>query len=120
MTSNTLRIRIKRIYEAFDHNDGMRILVDRLWPRGVSKAGARVDKWAGDVAPSTELRTWFNHEPSRFGEFRLGYWRELEANDDVVSQLLAEIDYAQTTLLYAARDTNCNHAVVLREFLLER
>jgi uncharacterized protein YeaO (DUF488 family) len=123
VTSNTRRIRIKRIYEAADPNDGTRILVDRLWPRGVKKADARVDKWAGDVAPTTELRTWFNREPSRFDEFRLRYWQELEANADIVSQLVADVadvGDAPITLLYAARDTNCNHAVVLRDFLLER
>ncbi len=120
MTSNARRVRVKRIYEAADPNDGNRILVDRLWPRGVKKADARVDKWAGEVAPTTELRTWFNHDPSRFDEFRQGYWEELEANADVVSQLVADVGDAQITLLYASRDTNCNHAVVLRDFLLER
>ncbi len=117
--SNMRRVRIKRIYEAADPNDGTRILVDRLWPRGVKKVDAHVDRWDGDIAPTTELRTWFNHEPSRFDEFRLRYWQELEANADVVSQLMADIGDDQITLLYAARDTDCNHAVVLRDFLLE-
>jgi uncharacterized protein YeaO (DUF488 family) len=85
----------------------------------VTKADAHVDKWAGDIAPTTGLRKWFNHEPSRFDEFRLRYWLELEANADVVGQLIADVGDAQITLLYAARDTNCNHAVVLRDFLLK-
>ena len=119
MMSSTPRVRVKRIYDSADKSDGTRILVDRLWPRGVTKADAHVDKWAGDIAPTTGLRKWFNHEPSRFDEFRLRYWQELEANADVVGQLIADVGDAQITLLYAARDTNCNHAVVLRDFLLE-
>jgi uncharacterized protein YeaO (DUF488 family) len=86
----------------------------------VKRVDAHVDRWARDIAPTTELRTWFNHEPSRFDEFRLRYWQELEANADIVSQLVGDVGDAQITLLYAARDTNCNHAVVLRDFLLER
>jgi uncharacterized protein YeaO (DUF488 family) len=113
------RVRVKRIYEVADPNDGFRILVDRLWPRGLRKADANVHAWARDIAPTTELRKWFNHEPSRFDEFRLRYRKELEGKADVVSQFIANAGDNQITLLYAARDTDCNHAVVLRDFLLQ-
>lgn len=111
------RARIKRVYELPADDDGVRILVDRLWPRGVTKANARVDRWIRDIAPSTELRKWFNHEQSRFNEFRLRYVEELEANEELVRQLKADSSGSGLTLLYAARDPQCNHAVVLCDYL---
>ncbi|MBX3195033.1 MAG: DUF488 domain-containing protein [Microbacteriaceae bacterium] len=104
---------MKRIYDAPDPSDGFRVLVDRLWPRGVSKAKADLDLWLKDVAPSTELRAWFGHRPERFAGFRERYLAEL-ADNPAVGQLTGHGD---TTLLYSAHDTEHNQAVVLREFL---
>lgn len=110
------RISIKRIYEPPTPGDGRRILVDRLWPRGVSKAKARLDGWMKDVAPSAELRRWFDHRPERWPEFRRRYVDELGSNPGV--QALREMAAAQpVTLLYAARDTAHNEAVVLADYL---
>ncbi len=112
-------IRIKRIYEEAAAGDGTRILIDRLWPRGVSKERAALDLWLKDVAPSTELRTWFGHKPERFKEFSEKYRDELSHNPtvDELKKLVAKGD---VTLLYGARDPNVNHAVVLQKFLEAR
>jgi uncharacterized protein YeaO (DUF488 family) len=111
---------IERIYEPPHENEGLRILVDRLWPRGVSKDRAHVDIWMKDVAPNPELRKWFGHDPARFADFRLRYEDEL-ANDPLHQLKLAELhQLAETsplTLLYAAKDAACNHALVLLDFL---
>jgi uncharacterized protein YeaO (DUF488 family) len=113
-------IAIERIYESSLGKDGLRILVDRLWPRGVSKERAHVDIWMKDVAPNPELRKWFGHDPARFAEFRLRYEDEL-ANDPLHQAKVAELhQLAETsplTLLYAAKDESCNHALVLYDFL---
>lgn len=107
---------IKRIYEPPGSEDGVRILVDRLWPRGVSKEDAALDQWLKEIAPTSELRTWFGHEPRRFEEFADRYRAELEANP-ALDPLLDVVKEAKTvTLLYAARDPDCNHAAVLRDF----
>lgn len=107
MKKNKSSVRLKRVYEAADPTDRRRILIDRLWPRGVNKRDANVDHWAREIAPTTELRKWFHNEPARFEEFRIRYWLELEDNLEFVLQTFA-------------RDTECNHAVVLRDFLLTR
>jgi uncharacterized protein YeaO (DUF488 family) len=109
-------IRIKRIYEDARTTDGRRILVDRLWPRGLAKADAAIDLWAKEVAPTSELRTWFDHRPERFDEFRTRYLLELESNP-AAADLRKRITGKTTTLLYAAKDPVYNHAVVLAEFL---
>jgi uncharacterized protein YeaO (DUF488 family) len=109
-------IRIKRIYEDAGEGDGRRILVDRLWPRGLAKADAAIDLWAKDVAPSTELRTWFGHRPDRFEAFKARYLDELRSNP-ATAELRRQIARQTTTLLYAAKDPVHNHAVVLAEFL---
>lgn len=109
-------IRIKRIYEPPSPDDGARILVDRLWPRGLTKERAAIDEWMKEVAPSPELRGWFGHKPERFAEFTRQYKRELE-EDPTRSALVARLcDMASrhnVTLLYAAKDPACNHAAVL-------
>ena len=107
---------VKRIYAPASPGDGQRILVDRLWPRGVSKARAHLDAWMKDVAPSTELRLWFDHRPERWAEFRRRYLGELAANPaaGALQQLAAA---GPVTLLYAARDEAHNEAVVLAEYL---
>lgn len=111
-------VKIKRIYETADEHDGLRVLVDRLWPRGVSKERARVDKWFKDIAPSTQLRKWFNHDPERFEEFVHRYTEELDANREAVDMLTALFTkYSTVTLLYAAKDPKVNHALVLQEYL---
>lgn len=109
-------IRIKRIYDVPSPEDGTRILVDRLWPRGVSKARAELDLWDKDIAPSPELRTWWNHDPSQYDEFANRYREELGHNP-AVSELVALAEKGPVTLLYAARDPAVNHAVVLRDYL---
>jgi uncharacterized protein YeaO (DUF488 family) len=107
---------IRRIYEPPGKEDGLRVLVDRLWPRGVSKEDAALDLWLKDVAPSPELRTWFGHEPDRFEEFSIRYRAELETNP-ALDRLLDMAREAETvTLLYGARDPERNHAAVLRDF----
>ncbi|OCC24640.1 hypothetical protein MB02_03910 [Croceicoccus estronivorus] len=110
-------IRIKRIYDAPASTDGKRVLVDRIWPRGVSKESAKLDLWLKEIAPSPELRKWFGHDPARFKEFSDRYRQELKANDVAVSELCDLVDQADVTLLYAARDRRANHAIVLAEFL---
>ncbi len=109
-------IRVKRVYERPSRDDGVRVLVDRLWPRGVSKAAARVDAWRKELAPSATLRTWFGHDPARWPEFRRRYHRELAATD-ARHELLALADHRPLTLLFAAKDPVHNNAVALREFL---
>jgi uncharacterized protein YeaO (DUF488 family) len=110
-------IKLKRAYEKPAKNDGLRILVDRLWPRGVTKLAARVDLWLKDVAPSTELRTWFGHEPARWDEFRRRYFDELKQNDAAVAQLRTLIAEEPVTFVYAAKDPEHTHALALKDFI---
>ncbi len=109
--------RIKRVYEQPDPADGRRILVDRLWPRGLSKEKARVDLWLKDIAPSTELRKWFDHDPDKWEEFKARYHAELKENDAPVARLKQELELGMVTLVYAAKDEKHNDAVALVEFL---
>jgi uncharacterized protein YeaO (DUF488 family) len=110
-------VRLKRAYDAPEHADGYRVLVDRLWPRGVSKEEAQLDEWARELAPSAELRKWFGHDPERFDEFRRRYIEELEAHDEKLRELRRRARGETVTLVYAARDTEHNDAVVLAELL---
>ncbi len=112
-----MNIRIKRVYERPDAEDGIRILVDRLWPRGLTKAKARVDLWLKEIAPSTELRKWFGHDPAKWADFKTRYHAELQANDEPVARLKAAIAQGPVTLLYGAKDEAHNEAVVLQQFL---
>ncbi|HEU0162080.1 MAG TPA: DUF488 domain-containing protein [Rhizomicrobium sp.] len=111
-----MAIRIKRIYEPADEKDGLRILVDRVWPRGISRADAKITVWEKDVAPSTDLRKWFGHRPERWPEFRTRYRAELKHNP-AVDALRKLVRGKTVTLLYGARDTEHNQAVVLAAFL---
>ncbi len=113
-------IRVKRIYEPASPEDGRRILVDRLWPRGVSKERAHLDAWIRDVAPSTALRQWFGHDPSRWDEFVRRYQAELAANSEGVQALVDAAGSGPATLLYAARDEQHNEALVLQRLLQDR
>jgi uncharacterized protein YeaO (DUF488 family) len=110
-------IRVKRVYEEPEKDDGVRILVDRLWPRGLKKSLAKVDVWMRDVAPSDSLRKWFGHDPRKWDEFRRRYWAELEKKEGLVNQLLEMARNNKVTLLYSASDTKHNNAVALYEFL---
>jgi len=113
-----MELRTRRAYDKLARGDGRRILVDRMWPRGVKKADADIDYWARDAAPSPELRKWFGHEPARWGEFRRRYFRELDANPEALAALREAMSGAsRVTLVYAARDERCNNAVALAEYL---
>ena len=112
-----MNIKIKRVYERPSEEDGMRILVDRLWPRGLTKAKASVDLWLKDIAPSTELRKWFGHDPGKWTEFKTRYRAELKKNGDRVSLLKSKVQEGKVTLIYGAKDEEHNEAVVLRAFL---
>jgi uncharacterized protein YeaO (DUF488 family) len=110
-------VRLKRAYEPPAPTDGYRVLIDRLWPRGVARANARLDEWARELAPSTELRRWFGHDPARFAEFRQRYVKELSAQEEKLRELRGRARDATLTLVYGARDTEHNDAVVLAELL---
>jgi len=112
-----MNIQIKRAYEEPEAGDGTRILVDRLWPRGLTKEKARIDVWLKDVAPSTELRKWFAHDPAKWPEFRSRYEEELKRNKDQVSLLRREAAKGTVTLVYGAKDQEHNEAVVLQRLL---
>lgn len=110
-------IRLKRVYEQPTAEDGTRVLVDRLWPRGLTKEKARVDLWLKEIAPSTELRKWFGHDPTKWTEFKRRYRTELKQNKESVAQLKAELKKGPVTLVYGAKDEEHNDAVVLQEAL---
>ncbi len=112
-------IRLKRIYRRPRRSDGVRILVDRLWPRGLSKEAAYIDHWMKDVAPSDELRKWFAHDVTRWEAFRDSYRKELDANETEVPELQRLCRQGTITLLFAARDEAHNQAVVIRQWLVE-
>jgi uncharacterized protein YeaO (DUF488 family) len=110
-------IRIRRAYDPPSRDDGYRVLVDRVWPRGVSKAEAQIDEWLRDVAPSGELRRWFGHDPARWEEFRRRYRDELRQQEDALDHLAALARESGVVLVFGARDKRHNNAVVLREVL---
>lgn len=112
-----MSIQVKRVYEAATDSDGYRVLVDRLWPRGVSRQDAKIDLWLKDIAPSTELRKWFNHDRMKWDEFRERYSRELDSQPDTVKQLADLVHERTVTLIYSAKDTTYNQAVALKEYL---
>jgi len=113
-------IKLKRAYEPAAAEDGTRILVDRLWPRGVSKEHAALDQWMKDIAPSTELRKWFGHDPARWDEFRRRYAAELYQNAELLTQLRSLARQGPVMLIYSAHDEVHKDAIVLRDLLLER
>lgn len=110
-------IRLKRAYEKPTPDEGLRVLVERLWPRGLSKERAALDLWMKDVAPSPELRRWFNHDPARWNEFQRRYRAELRQNKDAVDELREKCGDGTVTFVYAARDEQHNGALVLKDFL---
>ena len=116
--SSPAEIRLKRIYEDAEEADGFRVLVDRLWPRGKSKKDAALDAWLKEVAPSPELRRWWDHDPDRMDEFAARYRQELDESEGAAALRSILAEHATVTLLYAARDEEVNHAVVLRQYLI--
>lgn len=110
-----MKINIKRVYEKPVKEDGIRILVDRLWPRGMTKPKARIDLWLKEIAPSAELRKWFGHDPAKWPEFKKRYRRELKMNKDAVLILKDQMKKGTITLIYAAKDEEHNEARVLKE-----
>lgn len=115
-----MKLKIKRVYEPTEKTDGTRILIDRLWPRGLSKTTAHVDLWLKDIAPSTDLRKWFGHDPDKWMEFKKRYRAELKKNAEPVALLKKEIRKGSVTLVYGAKDEEHNDAVVLQEYLGRR
>lgn len=113
-----MRLKIKRVYEEPEIDDGLRILVDRLWPRGMTKEKAHIDIWLKDIGPTTGLRKWFGHEPDKWNEFRERYIQELN-NNDQLTLLKEQLDKGMVTLVYGARDEKHNEAVVIKEFLTD-
>lgn len=112
-------VALKRVYEEAEPSDGLRVLVDRLWPRGVTKDGAHLDRWEKELAPSDELRRWFAHDPEKWPEFRRRYRAELSVQAALLHELAQESKKGRVTLLYAAKDEEHNNAVVLKEMLEE-
>ena len=119
MSGHRMNIRLKRAYDPTEASDGTRVLVDRLWPRGLTKERARVDLWLKEVAPSNQLRTWFGHDPAKWDEFRRRYRAELESAEGkaALARLRTLARQGPVTLVYGARDTEHNDAVVLQEIL---
>ncbi len=112
-----MNIKIKRVYEKPETQDGFRILVDRLWPRGLTKEKAAADLWLKEIAPTTELRKWFNHDPEKWKEFQKKYRQELKENKEAVSVIKEHLKKGPVTLLYGAKDQEHNEAEVLKEFV---
>lgn len=113
-------IHLKRAYDSAARADGTRILVERLWPRGVKKASLKIESWNKDVAPSTGLRQWFSHDPAKWKEFRRRYFEELESNPTAWQSILDAAHHGTVTLIYSSHDTEHNNAVALKQFLESR
>jgi uncharacterized protein YeaO (DUF488 family) len=120
VTKRSFTVALKRVYDEPEPGDGTRVLVDRLWPRGLSKERAHIDLWLKEIAPSSELRTWFGHDPEKFAEFRRRYQNEIasETGQTALAKLRAQAKQGPVTLVFAARDTEHANAVVLRDLLL--
>jgi len=112
-----MHIQLKRAYDKPSKADGQRILVDRLWPRGIKKEQAGINLWLKDIAPSKELRTWFGHDPAKWTEFKKRYYKELNHHPDVVNQVAELAAHGKVTLVFGAKDTEFNNAVALKDYL---
>lgn len=112
-----MRIKIKRVYEKSSMEDGFRILVDRLWPRGISRENAKIDLWLKDIAPSNELRKWFGHDPEKWMDFKRKYFEELISNPEPLKLLSEKAGSKNITLLYSTKEERFNNAVALKEFI---
>lgn len=115
-----MTIRMRRVYDPPGHDDGCRVLVDRIWPRGVSKEAARIDAWLKEIAPSDGLRKWFGHDPEKWSEFRRRYFAELEEKEVLVAELVGMAQGERLTLVFGAKDGEHNNAVALKEYLEKR
>jgi uncharacterized protein YeaO (DUF488 family) len=112
-----MKINIKRAYDSPARGDGVRILVDRLWPRGIAKEKLKLDLWLKDIAPSDTLRRWFSHDPDRWDEFKAHYFDELDANKEAVERIIREAEKRPVTLLFSSKEQELNNAVALKEYL---
>ena len=110
-------VKIKRVYDPASREDGKRILIDRLWPRGIKKEEAKIDEWMKEIAPTADLRKWFSHDPAKWPEFRKRYINELKGKSDLVERLRSEATEGTITLLFAAKDAERTNAVVLKEVI---
>ena len=115
-----MSIRVKRVYDPPSRGDGRRVLVDRLWPRGLSKADARIDLWPKHLAPSTQLRKWYGHDPEKWAEFKEKYFTELEGQKPAVEELLEYLREGQNTLVYSSKEQHLNNAFALKEYVEAR
>lgn len=115
-----MNIQIKRVYEEPNKDDGKRILIDRLWPRGLTKEKAAIDLWIKEISPTTDLRKWFGHEEGKWDEFKKRYTQELQKNHDLIEQLIQELKSGKVTLVYGAKDIEHNDAIVLKEYLEQK
>ncbi len=113
-------LKIKRVYETPSHDDGKRILIDRLWPRGLRKEEAHIDEWVKDAAPSTALRKWFDHDPGKWGEFRRRFFAELDKAQESTDSIIAAARKGTVTLLFGSKEERYNNAVALKEYLDSR
>lgn len=112
-----MKIKLKRVYEKAEKNDGQRVLVDRIWPRGLSKQAANIDLWLKDIAPNTALRKWFAHDPEKWSEFKKRYFKELRKNPETVKQLRRLVRRGTVTLVFGAKEEKYNNAVALKQYL---
>ena len=112
-----MKIKIKRVYDDPSENDGYRILVDRLWPRGIAKEKAKIDYWAKALAPSNELRQWYGHDPEKWSEFKSRYFAELDANSQSAKELLDYVNKGPVTFVYSSKEMHFNNAVALKTYL---
>ena len=110
-------ISLKRAYESPSRSDGFRILVERLWPRGLAKRDAKIDFWPKDAAPSTELRRWFNHEPDKWAEFKRKYFKELDARRESLEPIVERVETGRVTFVFASRELRFNNAAALKEYI---
>jgi len=117
LSERRFMLKVKRIYDRASPDDGKRILVDRLWPRGLKKEDAKIDEWLKDIAPSDELRKWFAHDPKKWKEFKERYKKELKDKGEILARLKKEVKHGDVTLLYSTRDEEHNNAVALMETL---
>jgi uncharacterized protein YeaO (DUF488 family) len=112
-----MSIQLKRAYEKPQKSDGFRVLIDRIWPRGVRKEDLKLDQWLRTLAPSTELRQWFGHDPAKWDQFRQRYWRELDAHPDEIKLLREKMRAGPLTIVFGSREARCNNATALKEYL---
>lgn len=112
-----MAIKVKRVYDGHSKEDGIRVLVDRLWPRGVSKKDASVDIWLKDIAPSNELRKWFNHDPEKWDEFKIRYFSELDHKSELLKEVLNRAKSGNLTLVFSAKEEKYNNAGALKEYI---